>query len=176
MNHYSMHGRRHVRLRGWLGHQRHCRSVAQAAASGGALVHGAHVCACGYEGKLDAYHWLTQCPHGPSPEVPRLPPPSASSAQISSSLHPVRATVGAGRRGAGRGERSRRRDARVASEALGKAIEEARAVDLPDTHVKPVAARYQQLRTLVPPGGRRAPPLHHQPWRQTPHPSLWRPY
>ena len=46
-------------------------TVAQAVASGGSLAHGVHVCACGYEGKLDAYHWLAQCPHGPPPEVRR---------------------------------------------------------------------------------------------------------
>ena len=44
-------------------------SVASAVAGGGALRHGVHICACGYEGKLHAYHWLVECPHGPSPAV-----------------------------------------------------------------------------------------------------------
>ena len=41
-------------------------TVATVAAGGGAIVHGVHVCPCGYEGKLDAWHWLTGCPCGPS--------------------------------------------------------------------------------------------------------------
>ena len=35
-------------------------SVASAVAGGGALRHGMHICACGYEGKLNAYHWLVE--------------------------------------------------------------------------------------------------------------------
>ena len=41
-------------------------TVATVATGGGAIVHGVHVCPCGYEGKLDAWHWLTGCPCGPS--------------------------------------------------------------------------------------------------------------
>ena len=42
-------------------------TVATTATGGGAIVHGVHVCPCGHEGKPDACHWLTACPHGPSP-------------------------------------------------------------------------------------------------------------
>ena len=44
-------------------------TVATVVAGGGAIVHGVHVCACGYEGKPDGYHWLRDCPHGPSDDV-----------------------------------------------------------------------------------------------------------
>jgi len=40
-------------------------AVALAVAGGAALVQGALVCSCGYEGRLDAHHWLTGCPRGP---------------------------------------------------------------------------------------------------------------
>ena len=45
--------------------------VAMVAKGGGAIMHGVHVCSCGFEGKLDAFHWLTGCPHGPTAEQRR---------------------------------------------------------------------------------------------------------
>ena len=46
-------------------------TAATVVAGGGAILHGAHVCACGYEGKPDGYHWLiSDCPHhGPAEAV-----------------------------------------------------------------------------------------------------------
>ena len=36
-------------------------TVASAVTGGGALAHGVHVCCCGYQGKVDARHWLAAC-------------------------------------------------------------------------------------------------------------------
>ena len=44
-------------------------TVASAVTGGGELHHGAHVCCCGYQGRIDGRHWLTECDRGPTREV-----------------------------------------------------------------------------------------------------------
>ena len=44
-------------------------TVASAVTGGGELHHGAHVCCCGYQGRVDGRHWLTECDRGPTREV-----------------------------------------------------------------------------------------------------------
>ena len=139
-------------------------SVAQAVASGGSLAHGVHVCACGYEGKLDAHHWLAQCPHGPPPEVRRTA--AAILRSISTEIleqageTPNKCFAAIDRAACILCERRWEQAVERLAEAndpatempagrgaLDAAIEEARAVGLPDTHIAPAAARYRLART-----------------------------